>query len=151
MSASQLSQFSSRLLRSNNALVRAIAPSTRYFAVTSATRAETKHTADSYFKDVDSTLSEDPKTLTVDSSSEAVQRPHHPPSGEFSRAGIQTDEYRSVDKQHPYDAPNGAGKDQKLRYGARPQYLDEKGPETSGSEEGPTGRSAGGRKPEGKQ
>jgi hypothetical protein len=53
----------------------------------------TTHTPDSYSKDVDVTPPTDPTTHRVDAASEAVQRPHEPPSGEFSRAGTRTKDY----------------------------------------------------------
>src|ERR1700722_15307114 len=52
------------------------------------------HTADTYSKDVDSTPPEDPTIHRVDSASESAQKPHEPPSGEFSRAGTKTKEYQ---------------------------------------------------------
>ncbi|KAI0053760.1 hypothetical protein FA95DRAFT_1467133, partial [Auriscalpium vulgare] len=102
-------------------------------------------TADSYFKDVDAEAPADSKVHRVDSSSEAVQRPHDPPSGEYSRAGVRTEEYRSVDKQEPYEAKSDGHQQEKLRYGGK-----DKGTETSHPGEGPEGASAGGRKPEGR-
>jgi len=111
------------------------------------------HSAESYVKDVDSSPPADSSTYQVDSSSEAVQRPHKPPSGPYSQAGVGTEEYRMVDKHAPYDppagSPGGAGK--KLRYGGKGQWASEKGGETSHPGEGPEGSSAAGRKPEGKQ
>jgi hypothetical protein len=108
------------------------------------------HSAESYSKDVDSSPPADSSTYQVDSSSEAVQRPHKPPSGAYSQAGVSSEEYRMVDKRAPYDppvsSPSDAGK--KLRYGGRGQ---EKSGETSHPGEGPEGGSAAGRKPEGKQ
>jgi hypothetical protein len=54
---------------------------------------DTTHTPDSYSKDVDVTPPPDPTTHRVDAASEAVQRPHEPPSGEYSRAGTKTKEF----------------------------------------------------------
>jgi hypothetical protein len=108
---------------------------------------DSDHSAESYSKDVDSSPPADSSTYQVDSSSEAVQRPHKPPSGAYSQAGVGSEEYRMVDKRAPYDPPaSGAGK--KLRYGGRGQ---EKSGGTSHPDEGPEGGSAAGRKPEGKQ
>jgi len=114
------------------------------------------HSADSYLKEVDSSPPADPSTYQVDDSSDKVQRPHHPPSGAYSRAGVGSEEYRAVDKQAaPLDPPSGsrggtgaeAGK--KLRYSGKGSL--EKGGKTSDPGEGPEGASATGRKPEGKQ
>ncbi|KAI0068530.1 hypothetical protein BV25DRAFT_1817380 [Artomyces pyxidatus] len=112
---------------------------------------EADHTAESYFKDVDSVPPEDSTVHRVDSSSDAVQRPYEPPSGEWSQAGVKTEEYRSVDKHEPYETKSDGQGDEKLRYGGKETYSAEKGQETSQSGEGPEGKSAGGRKPEGKQ
>jgi len=109
------------------------------------------HSAESYFKDVDSSPPPDSSTYQVDHSSDAVQRPHKPPSGEYSKAGVGSEEYRVVDKQTPYDSPSPSGAGKKLRYGGKSQWAPEKGGETSHPGEGPEGVSAAGRKPEGKQ
>lgn len=109
------------------------------------------HSAESYLKEVDSSPPADSSTYQVDDSSEAVQRPHQPPSGKYSQAGVGSEEYRTVDKQVPYDPPSGGEASQKLRYGGKDQRASEKGRETSRSSEGPGGASAAGRKPEGKK
>jgi len=113
------------------------------------------HSTESYSKEVDSSPPADTSTYLVDDS-DKVQRPHHPPSGAYSRAGVGTEEYRAVDKQAaPYDSPSdsrggtGAEAGKKLRYGGKGPL--EKGGKTGHSGEGPEGASATGRKPEGKQ
>lgn len=106
------------------------------------------HSAESYFKDVDSTPPVDSTVHRVDSSSEAVQRPYEPPSGEYSQAGVQTEEYRSTEKSdQPYDAASGG--ENEARYGATPSYKDDPDMKTSKREESPAEGNADGRKPEG--
>ncbi|KDR77940.1 hypothetical protein GALMADRAFT_154983 [Galerina marginata CBS 339.88] len=101
-----------------------------------------KHTSDSYSKDVDSEPPSDATVHRVDPDSDRVQKPHEPPSGEWSRAGVQTEEYRHVEgKKEPY-TPKGGDKGE---YGARESWAKDKGPETSGREDGPEGKSSGGR------
>lgn len=101
------------------------------------------HSSDSYAKDVDATPPPDHTVHRVDPTSEAAQKPHEPPSGEFSRAGTKTEEYTHVDKQgRPYAPP---GKPEQ-RYGGKETYDREKGPETSHPGDGPEGKSSGGRK-----
>jgi hypothetical protein len=100
---------------------------------------------------VDHTPPSDTSTYQVDGSSEAVQRPHKPPSGEYSQAGVATEAYRLVDKRAPYDLPSPGGAGTNLRYGGKDQWASEKGRETSHPDEGPEGASAVGRKPKGKQ
>lgn len=109
------------------------------------------HSAESYFKEVDSSPPADSSTYQVDASSDAVQRPHSPPSGKYSQAGVGSEAYRVMDKQAPYDPPTDGGAGKKLRYGGKDQWISEKGRGTSRSDEGPEGTSAAGRKPEGKQ
>jgi hypothetical protein len=109
------------------------------------------HSAESYFKEVDSSPPADSSTYQVDASSDAVQRPHKPPSGKYSQAGVGSDEYRMVDKETPYDLPSQGDAGKKLRYGGKNQWAPGKGRETSRSDEGPNGASAAGRKPEGKK
>ncbi|KAJ8595780.1 hypothetical protein M405DRAFT_286736 [Rhizopogon salebrosus TDB-379] len=106
------------------------------------------HNADSYFKDVDETPPQDPTIHRVDAASEAAQRPYEPPSGQWSQAGVSTSEYKHVNKDEPYDAPNGLAKGKKLRYGGTERFTEDKGPETSHPGEGPEGETKGGRKPE---
>lgn len=67
-----------------------------------------------------------------------MQKPHEPPSGVWSRAGVQFEEYRHVE---------GASKNaNEGRYGGRDIWVKEKGPETSKGDEGPEGKSNHGRK-----
>ena len=80
---------------------------------------EKDHSAESYFKEVDSSPPSDASTYQVDSSSDKVQRPHKPPSGNFSQAGVGSEEYRTVDKQEPYDPPSNGEASKKLRYGGK--------------------------------
>lgn len=84
----------------------------------------------------------------VDAASEAAQRVYEPPSGQWSQAGVRTSEYEHVNKDEPYDAPNGLSKGEKLRYGGTERFAQDKGPETSHPGEGPEGEARGGRKPE---
>jgi hypothetical protein len=109
------------------------------------------HSAESYFKEVDSSPPADSSTYQVDASSDAVQRPHTPPSGKYSQAGVGSEEYSSLDKETPYDPPSQGDANKKLRYGGKDQLPSEKGRETSRSDESPKGASAAGRKPEGRK
>ncbi|KAI9467178.1 hypothetical protein BJY52DRAFT_1111411 [Lactarius psammicola] len=77
------------------------------------------HSAESYFKEVDSSPPADDSTYQVDGSSDKVQRPHEPPSGMFSQAGVGSEEYRTVDRQEPYDPPSDGEASKKLRYGGK--------------------------------
>jgi hypothetical protein len=108
------------------------------------------HSTESYVKEVDSSPPADSSTYQVDDASEAVQRPHKPPSGKYSQAGVGSEEYRTVDKHAPYDPPSQGEADKKLRYGGKSQGSG-KGRGTSRSSEGSGGASAAGRKPEGKE
>ncbi|SRR6266404_4471433 len=72
------------------------------------------HSAESYFKEVDHSPPADTSTYQVDGSSNEVQRPHKPPSGKFSEAGVGSEEYRTVDKQEPYDPPSDGESNKKL-------------------------------------
>ncbi|KAI0832864.1 hypothetical protein BC628DRAFT_1529211 [Trametes gibbosa] len=116
---------------------------------TSARRFEEKHTADSYFKDVDRTPPASSKTHQVDASATGsqVSRPNERMTGQFSRAGPETKEYETVTRDEQYNIPpdDGPEKDQKLRYGNMP-HSDLKN--VSKKDEGPEGASKGGRKPE---
>ncbi|KAI0751177.1 hypothetical protein C8Q80DRAFT_1268457 [Daedaleopsis nitida] len=116
----------------------------------STTRFVQKHTAESYFKDVDNTPASSQKTHQVDGSATGsdVQRPDTPLTGQYSRAGAHTKEYETVSQNDQYDVPPSSGpdKDQKQRYGNMPDY----GEDHSKSGEGPEGDSKGGRKPEGR-
>ncbi|EKM59994.1 uncharacterized protein PHACADRAFT_138385 [Phanerochaete carnosa HHB-10118-sp] len=114
--------------------------------------ASTKHTADSYFKDVDGTDPTNPKVHQVDPSNggaPVARANEQPATGNFSRSGPDSPEYDTVSKHdQPYETPptKGTAKDQKLRYGAEPGVMKE---EPSKHDEGPAGKDAGGRKPEG--
>jgi hypothetical protein len=100
------------------------------------------HTPDSYSKDLDHNPPSDEKIHRIDPDSDRVQKPYEAPSGEWSRAGVKTDEYRTVDEKQPY-APQGG---ESARYGARKTLTEDKGAETSKSDEGPNGKSSGGRR-----
>ncbi|KZT06461.1 uncharacterized protein LAESUDRAFT_700258 [Laetiporus sulphureus 93-53] len=118
---------------------------------TSARRLEEKHTTETYSKDVDNSPPSSKKTHQVDPSGTGAQvvRPNEPVTGEFSRAGPNTEEYETVDKRNPYDLP-GKEKDEKFRYGGT-GALDarsSKGDTVSKPGEGPEGASAGGHHPE---
>ncbi|KAI0030691.1 hypothetical protein K488DRAFT_35081, partial [Vararia minispora EC-137] len=109
------------------------------------------HSAESYFKDVDSEPPRDSTVHRVDSGSDAVQRPYEPPAGSYSQTGVDAAfTYKTMDREQPYDVPGDGHSDEKLRYGGKEKYAKEKGPETSAPSEGPAGKSAGGRKPEGR-
>lgn len=109
-----------------------------------------EHTPDSYAKDVDTSSAPDTSVHRVDPSNSDVQKPHEPPSGEWSRAGVESEEYRHMEGgkgakggKEPY-APAGGSKG---AYGSKQGWKEEKGPETSNPGEGPEGGSAaGGRK-----
>jgi hypothetical protein len=115
---------------------------------TSSKVSDHDHSAESYFKEVDSSPPADSSTYQVDTSSDAVQRPHTPPSGKYSQAGVGSDEYSVVDKETPYDPPSQGDASKKLRYGGKNQWPSEKG---SRSNEGPNEAGAAGRKPEGRK
>ncbi|KAF9268316.1 hypothetical protein L218DRAFT_609409 [Marasmius fiardii PR-910] len=102
-----------------------------------------KHTTESYNKDVDVTPPDDSKIHRVDPGSENVQKPHEPPSGKWSETGVNAaEQYRHVSKSEPYKAP---GEDR--RWGGKEEYTKEKGPETSKPGDGPTGGTKEGLKP----
>ena len=65
---------------------------------TSARRLDKKHTAETYFKDVDSSPPASKKTHQVDGAATGpdVQRPDEPLTGPWSRAGAETKEYETV-------------------------------------------------------
>ncbi|KAG2073401.1 hypothetical protein BDR04DRAFT_1094900 [Suillus decipiens] len=87
------------------------------------------HSADSYLKDVDETAPQDPTIHRVDATSDAVQRPYEPPSGQWSQAGVRTSEYYASEHES------------KVRY----SDTEKLGPETSDPGEGPGGQLRGGR------
>ncbi|KAG7096583.1 hypothetical protein E1B28_004002 [Marasmius oreades] len=109
----------------------------------SASRADSKHTSESYNKDVDVTPPDDSSIHRVDPGSGNVQKPHEPPAGKYSETGVDAAElqYQHVSKSHPYKAPG-----QDRRYGGR----EEKQAESSKAEDGPTGKAKDGMKPEGR-
>ena len=122
-------------------------PLTRRAAMHTSTSASSptthKHSTDVYNKDVDTTPPEDTTTYFVDPEAD-VQKSDAPASGEWSRAGTLTSEFENVDTtSQPYAAPG-----QSQRYGNVNDLAKDKGPETSGPDEGPEGKSSGGRKPE---
>ncbi|KAI9447874.1 hypothetical protein H4582DRAFT_34926 [Lactarius indigo] len=86
---------------------------------TSPSFAQGSHSAESYFKEVDSSPPADASTYQVDGSSDKVQRPHEPPSGKFSQAGVGSEEYRTMDRQEPYEPPSNGEGSKKLQYGGR--------------------------------
>jgi hypothetical protein len=102
-----------------------------------------KHTSDSYNKDVDGTPPPDNTVHRVDPDSDRVQKPYEPPSGEWSRAGVQTEEYRHVEGANQPYSPKGGNKG---RYGSRLNWAEDKSPATSGKDEGPNAGSSKGRK-----
>ena len=72
---------------------------------TSIPQGHVKHTPDTYSKEVDTTPPSDHTVHRLDPESDNVQKPHEPPSG-YSRAGVKTGEYSSVD--YGGKAPFGA-------------------------------------------
>ncbi|KAI0337944.1 hypothetical protein BDW22DRAFT_1363531 [Trametopsis cervina] len=120
---------------------------------TSALRSENaKHTADSYFKDIDDAKPVNPKVHQVDSSSDTgapvARANEHPATGPFSRSGSGSSEYESTQSskgEQPYNKPSPGDSDQDLRYGGQPGLS-----KPSKSNEGPSGKAAGGRKAEGR-
>lgn len=124
---------------------RSLHTSTRLLRPPSEPGTPKPHNADSYFKDVDETAPSDPTIHRVDATSEAVQRPYEPPSGQWSQAGVRTSEYEHVSRDKPYDVPAGQEKESGLRYGGTGKLGTGT---TSQPGEGPEGQSKGGRKPE---
>ncbi|CAL1699903.1 unnamed protein product [Somion occarium] len=130
------------------------AQQTRSFSSSARVREdEPKHTAESYFKDVDQALPSSSKTHQVDSSATGakVQHAQEPLTGGFSRSGVGSQEYETMDRKHPYDVPPSSGPDaeQKLRYGGEPNLNSKENQNrNSHSDEGPEGASKAGRKPE---
>ncbi|CAA7263913.1 unnamed protein product [Cyclocybe aegerita] len=101
-----------------------------------------QHSPDTYSKDVDDTPAEDKSVHRLDPNSDRVQKPHEPPSGQWSRAGVQTEEYRHVEGRNQPYAPEGGDRG---RYGAQKSWREDKGPETSGGDEGPDAKGSHGR------
>jgi hypothetical protein len=126
--------------------------STRLFRPQSSSELGTSkpHNAESYFKDVDETAPSDPTIHRVDATSEAVQRPYEPPSGEWSQAGVRTREYEHVSGpgDKPYDVRDGDGEGGGLRYGGTEKLGAGAGTSHHREGEGVEGQSKGGRKPE---
>jgi hypothetical protein len=91
------------------------------------------HTPDSYSKEVDYTPPNDKKVHRVDPDSDRVQKPYEAPSGEWSRAGVKAEEYRTVIEEKNAYAPKGG---ESTRYGVRKILTEDKGAETSKSDEG---------------
>jgi hypothetical protein len=92
---------------------------------------------------VDSSLPADSSTYQVDASSDAVQRPHTPPSGKYSLAlaltlaDVGSEEYKVVDKETPYGPPSQGDASKKRRFGGKDQRSSEKGRGMSRSNESP--------------
>ncbi|KAJ3506525.1 hypothetical protein NLJ89_g6818 [Agrocybe chaxingu] len=93
------------------------------------TPAAGQHTPDTYSKDIDDTPAGDKTVHRLDPDSDRVQKPHEPPSNQWSRAGVQTEEYHRVEGRNQPYAPEGGDKG---RYGTRKSWPEDKGPETSG-------------------
>ncbi|KAF8815302.1 hypothetical protein BYT27DRAFT_7156019 [Phlegmacium glaucopus] len=101
------------------------------------------HTPDSYSKEVDCTTPSDQKIHRVGPESDLVQKLYEAPSGEWSRTGIKTDEYRSVEgEKQPYTLKEG----ENSCFGAGRTPAEDKGPETTKSDEGPDRKSSHGRR-----
>ncbi|VDC02535.1 unnamed protein product [Peniophora sp. CBMAI 1063] len=125
---------------------------TRTFASTQTAQANSDgHSADSYFKDVDSEPPNDSTVHRVDSGSEAVQRPYEHPNGKYAETGAKAAQsYATVDKDEPYDTPGNGQDGKKLRYGGTETYAKDEASNVSKPHEGPAGANADGRKPEGR-
>ncbi|KAK7696112.1 hypothetical protein QCA50_000755 [Cerrena zonata] len=110
---------------------------------------DAKHTAETYFKDIDSSPPPSSKTHQVDGSGTGaqIQRPNEALSGD---SAVGKKEYQTVDKDHPYDAPPSSEQesDQILSYGGTKNAKDSG--EKKDASDGPEGASKEGRKPEGK-
>ena len=103
------------------------------------------HSADHYFKDVDTNPPSDPTLHRVDEASENALRPHdEPPSGPWSQAGTRTGEYQNVAKEEPYDVP-GNDRNAKTGYGGVKNSKDKAG-RVGAADEGPDAEAASGRK-----
>jgi len=108
------------------------------------------HCVENYFVDGDDTPPPNASIYKVDASSDAAESAYEPPSGPWSRAGAETEEYRTVSKDDPYDVPSG--RDVNTKYGGTKKYTEDEGPETqtNRAKEGPEGTERWGRKPEGR-
>ncbi|TFK23989.1 hypothetical protein FA15DRAFT_669956 [Coprinopsis marcescibilis] len=118
-----------------------------------ATRSNTQHTVDTYAKDdVDATPPPPNSSVyRLDATSDTVQKPNEVVSNLDSRANYadfkkperkpgQEEEY--LHSNSTYTTEGGPG----LRYGGKEELGKEKGPETSGADEGPNQKSKGGRR-----
>lgn len=120
---------------------------------TSSWVAAQSHSSETYFKEADNYQPANPKVHQVDSSTDGapVARANEKVgTGDFSTKGPGDPEYQTMSKHdQPYDVPptRGSEKDKKLRYGAGPGVMNEP---PSQPDEGPAGKDAGGRKPEGR-
>jgi len=117
----------SRFLRPRLGVLGSHLPLTRRCAGT-----QPNHTPDTYSKEVDTTPASDKKVNRIDPDTDAVQRPYEPPSGPWSQAGVETEEYRLVESgeggKQPYTLPDSG----KGRYGTGGDWPKEKGLDTSG-------------------
>ncbi|KAF9523689.1 hypothetical protein CPB83DRAFT_862485 [Crepidotus variabilis] len=114
----------------------------RLISTTQGVLSQGKHSPDTYSKEADSSPASDKTINKLDPESEAVQRPHDPPSGEYSRAGVKSEEYHNVEGENEPYTPKGGSKG---NYGAMGDWKEQKGSETSKSEDGPDGKSSRGR------
>ena len=105
-----------------------------------------QHNSDTYAKEVDTSPAADQHVHRIDELNDNVQKPYEAPSGEFSRTGAMSAEYATMSKSDQPYAPKDEG--EKLRYGGKKNWVDDKGPQTSKPGEGPAGSDAGGRKGE---
>ncbi|KAF6754058.1 hypothetical protein DFP72DRAFT_900278 [Ephemerocybe angulata] len=97
----------------------------------------TKHNSDTYAKDdADTTTPSDGNVFRVDSSSENVQTPTEPLSGEWSRAGAKSEEYATSDSSYKTKAGD------QLQYGGAKA----KAPNATGKNEGPDAKGSAGRR-----
>ena len=86
------------------------------------------HTPDSYAKEPDLTPPKEGKIHRVDPD-KRVQKPYEAHTGEWSLDSVKTDEYRAVEEK---ELKGG----ESIRYGARKTLTEDKGAETSKSDEG---------------
>ncbi|KAF8886674.1 hypothetical protein CPB84DRAFT_1537565 [Gymnopilus junonius] len=104
-----------------------------------------KHTTDSYLKNEEADPVAPGSTVYTVDASKPVEKPNEPsPSGEWSRAGAQTEEYRHVEgaEKGPYTPKNGG----KGSYGGQDSWAKTKEPKTSKPDKGPEAKSSGRRK-----
>jgi hypothetical protein len=105
-----------------------------------ASKRAPKHDADTYAKDdTDTTPPSEDIVFRVDSSSENVQRPTEPLSGQWSRAGARTSEYQHSDSTLKTEGGPG------LRYGGKETLEKDKGPDMPKGSNGPEAKSKKGR------